>query len=73
VALFGHCLTLFLGDVRSALASARVIDQHDAVMEELQRRVRFRLEHERTQIITQIEIMATKDSGPAQRNGKEPR
>ena len=72
-ALFGNCLTLFLGDVSSALASAGAYEQHDAVMEALQRRVRFRLEHEQTMLIRQIENLATRDSDPAGRNGKDPR
>lgn len=71
VALFGHCLTLFLGDISSALCDAGVFEQHDAVMEAVQRRVRFRLEHESSMIISQIENMATKDSGP--RSREEPR
>lgn len=73
VALFGMCMNLFLGDVSSALASAGAYEQHNAVMEELRRRVKFRLDHERTQILTQIEILASKDSGPAGRNGEGPR
>ena len=73
VALFGYCLTLFAADVSSALCDAGVYEQHDQVMSELQRRIRHRLQHEQTMILTQIEIMASKDSGPAgQRNGEEP-
>lgn len=71
VALFGMCMTMFLGDVSSALCDAGVFEQHDAVMEALRRRVRFRLEHEQSMIIRQIENMATKDSGP--RSREEPR
>lgn len=73
VAMFGHCLTLFLSDISSALCDAGAYEQHDAVMEAVQHRVRFRLEHESSMIISQIENMATRDSGPARRNGQEPR
>ena len=72
VALFAHCLTLFLSDVSSALADAGAFDSHNAVMEKLQNRVRFRLEHEQSMIIRQVENMARQDSGPAGRNGQEP-
>ena len=61
VSMFGMCLTLFLGDISSALATVGVYDQHDQVMAEIQRRVRFRLQHENSMIITQIENMATAD------------
>ncbi len=67
VALFGHCMTLFLGDISSALCDAGVFEQHDAVMEAVQRRIRFRLEHESSMILTQIENMATQD----RRSGEE--
>ena len=76
VALFGHCLNLFLQDVSSALCDAGVFEQHDAVLEKLQRRVRFRLEHESSMILHQVESMATRDSGPGERarhNGDERR
>jgi hypothetical protein len=70
--LFGHCLTLFAGDVSSALCDAGAYEHHDQVMTELKRRVRQRLEHEQTMIVTQIEIMARKDSGPAQQGQWRP-
>ena len=63
------CLTLFLGDIRSALASVGAYEQHDQIMAEIQRRVRFRLEHERSMILTQIENMASSD----RRSEQEPR
>jgi hypothetical protein len=74
VSLFGHCLTLFISDVSSALCDADAYEQHDQVLEALRHRVRFRLEHEQTMLIRQIENLATRDSGPAQgarRNGQE--
>jgi hypothetical protein len=64
--LFRLCLTLFMGDVSSALADARAYQVHDAVMSRLRGRVQRRLEHEQTQIIKQVEILASKDAGPAQ-------
>lgn len=73
VQLFMLCLTLFRGDVSSALASAGAYEFHNEVMEKLREKVQFRLEHESSMIITQIEIMATRDSGPDRRNGQEPR
>ena len=73
MALFGLCMTLFLGDISSALATVGIYDRHDQVMAEIQRRVKFRLEHEHSMILTQVENMARQDSGPAGRNGQEPR
>lgn len=67
VQLFMLCMTMFLGDISSALCDAGVFEQHDQVLEAVQRRVRFRLEHESSMIISQIENMATKDSGPRSR------
>lgn len=61
VALFGHCMTLFLGDVSSALCDAGVFDQHNQVLQKLQGRVRFRLEHQNSMIIQQITNMASSD------------
>ncbi len=69
-ALFGFCMTLFLGDVSSALCDAGVFDQHDQVMEKLQNRVRQRLEREHSQLLPQIENLATSDR---RSNGEGPR
>ena len=40
-------------------------EQHDQIMAEIQRRVRFLLEHERSMILTQIENMAKLGPGSA--------
>jgi hypothetical protein len=61
LALFGMCMNLFLSDVSSALCDAGAYEQHDAVMEAVQRRVRFRLQHENSMIIRQIENLASSD------------
>jgi hypothetical protein len=66
VDLFKLVLTLFMGDVGSALADAGAYEVHGQVMAALQGRVQRRLEREQTQIIRQIEIAAAKDSWPAQ-------
>jgi hypothetical protein len=64
--LFKLVLTLFLGDVSSALADAGAFQVHDQVMSRINGRVQRRLEHEQTLIIRQVEIAAAKDAGPAQ-------
>ena len=69
VALFGMCMNLFLSDVSSALCDAGAYDFHDAAMEAVRRRVRFRLQHENSMILTQIENLASSD----RRSGEEPR
>ena len=73
VALFGLCLTLFIEDVSWALASAGAFEFHDSVMSKLQHRVQFRLAHEQSMILTQVENMARQDPGRPARNGQEPR
>ena len=50
-AIFGHCLTLFAGDVSSALADARAYGYLDEVMAAFRRRVRQRLENEQEMIL----------------------
>ena len=62
VALFGHCLQLFAGDVSSALCDARAYEYHDKVMEAFKLRVRQRLANQQNMILTQLEILAGKDA-----------
>jgi hypothetical protein len=62
-AIFGHCLTLFAGDVSSALADARAYEYHDQVMAAFRRRVRQRLENEQEMILPQIRILAEGRAG----------
>jgi hypothetical protein len=63
VAIFGHCLTLFAGDVSSALCDAGAYEYHDQVMTALKRRVQQRLEREQTMILPQIRILAEGSAG----------
>jgi hypothetical protein len=62
-AIFGHCLTLFTGDVSSALADARAYEYHDQVMAAFRRRVQQRLENEQEMILPQIRILAEGSAG----------
>lgn len=63
VAVFKFCVTMFRQDVSSALADAGAFEQHDEVMDKLQRRIQFRLANEGPMIISQLQHMAARSDG----------